>query len=607
MSFASLKLIDALLGTLESLGYATPTPVQKQAIPAVLAGRDLMAAAQTGTGKTAAFALPLLQRLTMEGAASPGAARSLVLVPTRELAEQVHESFRAYGRNVPLRFAVAYGGVPIEPQITKLRKGVDVLVATPGRLLDLLRQGALSLAQLQTLVLDEADRMLDLGFAHDLDAVFAALPARRQTLLFSATFSDAIRAMAKQLLSDPLSVQASAPNTAARTVRQLVYTTDKKAKPELFLHLLQKLGWSHLLVFVKTRKGVEALVSLLKAAGIAADSIHGDKPQPARLKALERLKAREVQVLVATDVAARGLDIEALPLVVNFDLPTVAEDYVHRIGRTGRAGAEGEAISLVCADEVELLRAVETLTKQVFQRLEEPGFEADHRVPSTGAPTQAASKPDARAGKPTPSGTPAGPASQSRRGSSAERGAGPSTKGGPAGRVTGSKGGTPAPDARGGRGASGAVDSEAHRAGRTGGKSPPDARGGRGATAPVGRSEAAEAPRPAGGYGSLGTYDEPEPKRRGTPRGEGRQQPGNEGRSAATRSAGRNAGGARSAGGGDARGAGGARGTGGGDARGAGKGNVIVVAGRGAKSAAKAAGKAVRQGGGKTGGRGSKR
>ncbi len=408
MSFASLDLIDGLQRTLDAIGYKTPTPVQKQAIPAVLAGRDLLAAAQTGTGKTAAFALPLLQRLVMEGGqAAPNCIRCLVLVPTRELAEQVNQSFHTYGFNLPLRSAVAYGGVPMEPQLAKLRKGLDVLVATPGRLLDLHRKGALAFGQLQALVLDEADRMLDLGFAADLDLLFSVLPAERQTLLFSATMPDSIRAMAKQLLRDPLMVQASAPNATARTVRQMVFTTDKRNKPELFLHLLRKEGWGQVLVFVKTRKGVEQLVGLLQGEGVSADSIHGDKPQPARIKALKRFKANDVQILVATDVAARGLDIEALPLVVNFDLPTVAEDYVHRIGRTGRAGAEGEAVSLVCADEVDLLRAIEKLTGAVLPRAEEAGFEADHRVPSTGTPSvpampgaRAAAKPARGAVKP---------------------------------------------------------------------------------------------------------------------------------------------------------------------------------------------------------------
>jgi superfamily II DNA/RNA helicase len=258
-----------------------------------------------------------------------------------------------------------------------------VLVATPGRLIDLHDQGVISFALLQTLVLDEADRMLDLGFERDLDILLEALPKQRQTLLFSATFSDEVRKLAKGMLIDPVSIQVAAPNTATRTVKQWLVTTDKRRKPELFLHLLNKLGWSQALVFVKTRKGAEALVKELQQHGLAADAIHGDKTQPARLRALDRFKRKEVQLLIATDVAARGLDIEALPLVVNFDLPTVAEDYIHRIGRTGRAGMEGEAMSLVCADEVDMLKAIETLTRQVMQRFEEAGFEADHRVPET--------------------------------------------------------------------------------------------------------------------------------------------------------------------------------------------------------------------------------
>ncbi len=409
MSFQSLNLIDPLLRTLAELGYDTPTPVQRQAIPAVLAGRDLMAAAQTGTGKTAGFALPILQALTMAGVVGPLGVRCLVLVPTRELAEQVYDSFRRYGANLPLRCFVAYGGVPIEPQINKLRKGLDVLVATPGRLLDLHRQGALTFDQLQTLVLDEADRMLDLGFAPELDAVFAAVPAQRQTLLFSATFSDTIRALASKLLNDPLSVQASPANAAAKTVRQLVYTTDKKAKPELLMHLARQQGWGQVLVFAKTKKGVDQLVKQLQGEGFSAEAIHGDRPQPARLQALHRFKTQQVQMLVATDVAARGLDIHALPLVVNLDMPTVAEDYVHRIGRTGRAGAAGLAISLVAADEVELLRAIEKLTGQVLPRQEEPGFEADHRVPLTGTPAPAT--PKARPARPAKATSPARPAS----------------------------------------------------------------------------------------------------------------------------------------------------------------------------------------------------
>jgi len=394
MTFASLGLTAPLIDTLETLGYRTPTPVQRKAIPAVLAGRDLMAAAQTGTGKTAAFALPMLQRLAAEGPPVAGnSVRALVLTPTRELAEQVHESFRAYGQNLPLRSYAVYGGVSINPQMMALRKGIDIVVATPGRLLDLYRQNAIKFGQLQVLVLDEADRMLDLGFSRELDAVFAALPKRRQTLLFSATFSDAIRTMASALLRDPLAIEASPRNTAAQSVRQWVVPVDKKRKVELFCHLLRDRRWGQVLVFVKTRKGAELLVATLQAKRIGADAIHGDKPQPARLRALERFKAGEVQILVATDVAARGLDIDDLPQVVNFDLPIVAEDYIHRIGRTGRAGASGEAISLVCADEVGLLGAIEALTRQTLEREEEPGFEPDHRVPLTNAAGQPVKKP----------------------------------------------------------------------------------------------------------------------------------------------------------------------------------------------------------------------
>ena len=393
-TFAALGLLDTLLQTLDALGYQTPTPVQAQAIPAVLAKRDVMAAAQTGTGKTAGFALPLLQRMVMEGPqVAHNSVRVLVLVPTRELAEQVHASFQTYGGHLPLRLAVAYGGISINPQMMKLRKGVDILIATPGRLLDLYQHNAVKFEQLQTLVLDEADRMLDLGFSRELDAVFAALPKQRQTLLFSATFSDAIRALAAVLLDKPVMIEVSPRNTTVKTVKQWVVPVDKKRKEELFIHLLKVKKWRQVLVFAKTRKGVERLLDALTAQGVNADSIHGDKPQPARLRALERFKAGEVKILVATDVAARGLDIEDLPQVVNFDLPIVAEDYVHRIGRTGRAGATGEAISLVCADEVGLLAAIETLTRQNLQRVEQDGFEPDHRVPATDGKGQILKKP----------------------------------------------------------------------------------------------------------------------------------------------------------------------------------------------------------------------
>ncbi|MEE4098026.1 DEAD/DEAH box helicase [Pseudomonas viridiflava] len=394
MTFASLGLIEPLLRALEALGYQTPTPVQAQAIPPVLAGRDLMAAAQTGTGKTAGFALPLLQRLTMEGPkVAPNTIRALVLAPTRELAEQVHESIRQYAEHLPLSTYAVYGGVSINPQMMKLRKGVDVLVATPGRLLDLHRQNAVKFSQLQTLILDEADRMLDLGFAEELRGIYAALPKRRQTLLFSATFSDPIRLLASQMLDDPLTIEVSPRNVAAASVKQWVVTVDKKRKADLFIHLMKKHRWGQVLVFAKTRVGVDQLVDRLQALGLNADGIHGDKPQATRQRALDRFKSNEVKILVATDVAARGLDIDDLPTVVNLDLPIVAEDYIHRIGRTGRAGLTGEAISLVCADEVELLSAIEVLTRQTLERREEQDFEPEHRVPSTDASGQILKKP----------------------------------------------------------------------------------------------------------------------------------------------------------------------------------------------------------------------
>jgi len=427
MTFASLGLAAPLLQALETLGYKTPTPIQEKAIPAVLAGRDLMAAAQTGTGKTAGFALPILQRLSeAEEKVASNSIRALVLVPTRELAEQVHASFRQYGEHLPVSTYAAYGGVSINPQMMRLRRGVDVLVATPGRLLDLFRQNALKFKQVQTLVLDEADRMLDLGFAQELSTVFAALPKQRQTLLFSATFSDEIRSLAKGRLRDPLSIEVSPRNSTVKAVKQWVVPVDKKRKPELFLRMLKDRKWGQVLVFVKTKKGADELVATLLAKKIPADAIHGDKPQASRQRALDSFKAGEVQILVATDVAARGLDIDDLPQVVNFDLPIVAEDYIHRIGRTGRAGASGEAISLVCADEAPLLAAIETLTKQTLSRDEEPGFEPDHRVPLTNGAGQLVKKPKkpkvpgGRAGKGVPSnwvGFDDGPAKGGRRGS----------------------------------------------------------------------------------------------------------------------------------------------------------------------------------------------
>ncbi len=393
MSFAELGLSAPLLEAIAGLGYQTPTPVQQQAIPAILAGRDLMAAAQTGTGKTAGFALPMLQALAAEESkVGSNSIRALVLVPTRELAEQVMESFRQYGAHLTVTSYAVYGGVSLNPQMMRLRRGVDVLVATPGRLIDLFTKNAVKFRELRTLVLDEADRMLDLGFADDLAILFQALPKKRQTLLFSATFSDEIRSMAKARLRDPLSIEVSPRNAAAKTVKQWVVPVDKKRKPELFLFMRKDRGWQQVLVFVKTKKGCDELVARLQAKQIPADTIHGDRPQASRLKALTAFKAGEIEVLVATDVAARGIDIDGLPQVVNFDLPLQAEDYVHRIGRTGRAGQSGEAISFVAADEAPLLAAVETLIKQTLSRDEEPGFEPTHKVPVTGAMPSAAPK-----------------------------------------------------------------------------------------------------------------------------------------------------------------------------------------------------------------------
>ena len=384
MSFASLGLMPALLESLQRLNYQQTTAVQQQAIAPVLAGKDVLAAAQTGTGKTAAFGLPVVQILLTEGGkVGANCVRALVLVPTRELAEQVHESIRSYLGDLPLRTAVAYGGMSINPQMMQLRRGVDVLVATPGRLLDLYQQNAVRFHQMQVLVLDEADRMLDLGFSQELSALFGLMPKKRQTLLFSATFSGPIRTLAGGLLNDPVRIDVTPKHSAAESVKQYLIVVDKKDKTDVLLHLMHDRKWGQVLVFVRTRKGAEALHKKLMAAKVSADAIHGDKTQPARLRALQDFKAGRIQVLVATDVAARGLDIEQLPQVVNFDLPTVAQDYVHRVGRTGRAGLTGEAISLVSADELEQLIAIEELLGLSLQRFDEPEFYAEHRLPET--------------------------------------------------------------------------------------------------------------------------------------------------------------------------------------------------------------------------------
>ncbi len=401
MTFAALGLAADLCQTLAGLGYDQPTPVQKKAIPAVLGGRDVLAAAQTGTGKTAAFVLPILQRLAAADApAGERAVRAVIVVPTRELAEQVLAAVARYSAALPLSCYAAYGGVNLGPQISRLQDGVDVLVATPGRLLDLFTKSALHFRQLQTLVLDEADRMLDLGFAEDLAALFPAMPRQRQTLLFSATFSDAVRDIARNRLRQPLTLEAAPRNTAAPAVRQWVVPVDKKRKPDLLRFMLRDRGWRQVLVFVKTKKGCDELAQYLAASGFAVDALHGDRTQAARQQALDRFKAGALDLLVATDVAARGLDIQGLPQVINVDLPLQAEDYIHRIGRTGRAGQAGEAVSLVCADEAPLLSAIETLLKKPLSRDEEPGFEPRHQLPATG-PGASARAPRA---KPLPAG-----------------------------------------------------------------------------------------------------------------------------------------------------------------------------------------------------------
>jgi ATP-dependent RNA helicase RhlE len=382
MSFASLGLSDALVRAVTDVGYTTPTPIQLQAIPAVLAGRDLLAGAQTGTGKTAGFVLPILHRLAAEPTAPRRRIRVLILTPTRELAAQVEESVRVYGRHVTPKSTVIFGGVNINPQIDALRRGVDIVVATPGRLLDHHGQRTIDLSSVDTLVLDEADRMLDMGFMPDIKRILAILPKKRQNLLFSATFSDEIRALATGLLRDPLAIQATPRNSTVEAVAQKVLPVEAKRKSELLAHLIKSGSWYQVLVFTRTKHGANRLAAQLEKNGIGALPIHGNKSQNARTRALAAFKSGELQVLVATDIAARGLDIEQLPHVVNFDLPNVPEDYVHRIGRTGRAGATGEAISLVSRDEQPFLRDIERLIRRQLPREVVPGFEAGS-VPST--------------------------------------------------------------------------------------------------------------------------------------------------------------------------------------------------------------------------------
>ena len=377
--FEQLQLIPPLLAAVADLGYEKPTPVQEQGIPLVLAGRDLMAGAQTGTGKTAVFALPILQRLAPLASASASPARhpvrALILTPTRELAIQVEESFRGYGKHLPLRSAVVYGGADMDAQIRQLRKGVEILVATPGRLLDHVRNRTVMFGQVSVLTLDEADRMLDMGFVPDIKRILALLPPVRQNLMFSATFPEEIRTLARTLLRDPAEIQIAARNAPAELVSHVLHPVAREKKRELLAYLVQTRGLRQVLVFTGTRIGANRLAHQLRRDHIHADAIHGDRTQAERLAALEDFKAGKTTVLVATDVASRGLDIEGLPQVINFDIPRSPEDYVHRIGRTGRAGLTGEAISLVAPEDAEALAAVERLIKRRIERVLVPGFE----------------------------------------------------------------------------------------------------------------------------------------------------------------------------------------------------------------------------------------
>ena len=379
MLFNQLGLSAELLRAIDEKGYREATPIQQQAIPLVLEGRDILAGAQTGTGKTAGFALPLLQRLQL----SPDnrrSVRALILTPTRELAAQVGESIRDYGRHTPFRTAVIFGGVSINTQIAKLKKGVDVVVATPGRLLDHMQQKTIDLSKIQILVLDEADRMLDMGFIRDIRKILKVMPKERQNLLFSATFSKEIRRLAADLLNAPTEIQVAARNTAVERVRQIVHPVDKRRKRELLSHRIGKENWKQVLVFTRTKHGANRLAGQLTADGLNSVAIHGNKTQAARTRALRDFKAGKVRVMVATDIAARGLDIDRLPHVVNYELPFVPEDYLHRIGRTARAGQEGHAVSLVCVDEQKLLNDIERLLKGEIEKNVIPGYEPDPRI-----------------------------------------------------------------------------------------------------------------------------------------------------------------------------------------------------------------------------------
>jgi len=377
MSFAELGLAEPIVRAVTENGYTQPTPIQLQAIPAVLKGGDLLAGAQTGTGKTAGFTLPMLQLLSGKPRPAARTVRALVLTPTRELAAQVEESVRTYGKYLSLSSAVIFGGVNVNPQIQRLARGLDILVATPGRLLDLMQQGAVDLRAVEILVLDEADRMLDMGFIRDIRKVLAALPPKRQNLLFSATFSDEIKALADGLLDHPAMIEVARRNSTVEVISQKIHPVDRDKKHQLLTHLIKEHHWFQVLVFTRTKHGANKLAEQQSKAGIPSLAIHGNKSQAARTRALAEFKSADLQVLVATDIAARGIDIDQLPYVVNYDLPNVPEDYVHRIGRTGRAGSTGQAVSLVCVDERGLLRDIERFIKREVAVEVIAGFEPD--------------------------------------------------------------------------------------------------------------------------------------------------------------------------------------------------------------------------------------
>ncbi|MFC4634154.1 DEAD/DEAH box helicase [Dokdonia ponticola] len=375
MSFQSLGLSDALLKAVSKKGYTTPSPIQEKAIPPILEGKDVLASAQTGTGKTAGFTLPMLQLLTKTPAQRRRPIRALVLTPTRELAAQVYDNVKEYSAFLDMKSTVIFGGVNQNPQVRTLRQGVDILIATPGRLLDLINQGELSLSKIEFLVLDEADRMLDMGFVRDIKKVISLVPKNRQTLLFSATFSKEIKALASSMLKNPILVEATPENTTAEKVDQTTYRVDKSKKTALVTKLIDDGNWDQVLVFTRTKHGANRLSQKLDKAGITSAAIHGNKTQNARTRALDGFKKGKIRVLVATDIAARGLDIPLLPYVINYELPNVPEDYVHRIGRTGRAGASGNAISFVGVDETEYVRGIEKLLGERLPSSVVPGFE----------------------------------------------------------------------------------------------------------------------------------------------------------------------------------------------------------------------------------------